>query len=59
MSSNSLAYRVDRLDDTLELGALAAQLLRTLRLAPDGRVFEFAQDLGQSFGFARIVKGTP
>jgi hypothetical protein len=45
-------------DDTLELGAFTAQLLRTLRLAPDRGVFEFAQDFGQALGAALVVKDT-
>jgi hypothetical protein len=46
-------------DDALELGALAAELLGPLRVLPDGRVLEFAQDLRQALLAALVVKGTP
>jgi hypothetical protein len=54
-----LAQLVERGDDGVELGALAAELLRALGLLPDGRVLELAQDLGQALALALVVKGTP
>ncbi len=65
MSSNSAASSMPMVilssvrDDAVELAALTAQFLRPLRVLPDGRVFEFPQDFGESLGLARIVKGTP
>ena len=50
---------VERADDALERGALATEFLGALRLAPDRRVLEFAQDLRQAFLATFVVKGTP
>jgi hypothetical protein len=50
---------VERADHAFELGALATELLGTLGVLPDGRVFELAQDLGQPLALSFIVKGTP
>jgi hypothetical protein len=50
---------IERTDDRLELGALAAEFLGTLRLAPDRGILEFAQDLRQSLALALVVKDTP
>jgi hypothetical protein len=50
---------VERGDDAVEPGALAAEFLGPLRVLPDGGVLEFAQDLGQPLTLAVVVKGTP
>jgi len=42
-----------------ERRALAPELLGAFGLAPDGRVFEFPQDLGQPLAASFIVKDTP
>jgi hypothetical protein len=53
------AQPVERSDHGFEPGALAAKLLRALRVLPDGRVLELPQDLGQPLTLAFVVKGTP
>jgi hypothetical protein len=50
---------LDRDDDGLERGALAAEPLRALRVTPDVGVLELAQDLGQALLPVRVVKDTP
>ena len=50
---------VERADDGLELGALAAEFLGAVGLVPDGRILELAQDLGQALAAALVVKDTP
>jgi hypothetical protein len=50
---------VERADDSLELGALAAQFLCALRVLPDRRVLELPQDLRQSLAAPLVVKDTP
>jgi len=54
-----LGQLVDAVDDAFELRALTTQGLRALRLVPDPRVLELAQDLGQALLLARVVKDTP
>jgi len=53
------AQPVERPDDRFELGALAAEFLRPLRLLPDGGILEFPQDLGEALAAALVVKDTP
>jgi hypothetical protein len=50
---------VERADHAFEPGALASEFLRALRIAPDGRVLEFPQDLGQALAATLVVKETP
>ncbi len=50
---------VEGADDRLELGALTAEFLGAVGLAPDGRILEFPQHLGQALAAALVVKGTP
>ena len=50
---------VERADDGLELGPLAAELLGAVGLAPDGGILELAQDLGQALAATLVVKDTP
>jgi hypothetical protein len=50
---------VERADDRLELGALAAEFLGALRVLPDGRVLELPQDLCQALAASLVVKDTP
>ncbi len=45
--------------DALEQCAFLTQRLGALLIVPDVRVFEFAQDLGQAFFLAFVVKDTP
>ncbi len=47
-----------RADDGLELGALAAQTLRALRVRPDGRILELTVDLLEALALDVIVKDT-
>jgi len=42
-----------------EACALAAQVLRTLRIVPDVRVFQFAGYFFQTLALGRVVKDTP
>ena len=56
---DALGEPVDGADDAFELGALAAQRLRPFWLAPDLRVLELAQYLGQALLLAGVVKDTP
>jgi hypothetical protein len=53
------AELVQHVDHALELRALAAQFLGTLRLVPDRGVFELPQHLGQALALALVVKDTP
>jgi len=55
----TLAQLVEGADDRFELRALATELLCTLGLAPDRRVLELSQDLGQALAAPLVVKGTP
>ena len=50
---------VDGLDDGFELGALLAEPLGTLGVAPDLGLFELAADFGQAVLLFSIVKDTP
>ena len=49
---------IERADDGLEPGALAAELLRALGLVPDAGILELAQDLRRAARLAVVVKGT-
>ena len=49
---------VQRRDDGLELGALAAQVLRALGVGPDGGVLELAVDFLEPLALRVIVKDT-
>jgi hypothetical protein len=49
---------IQRLDDSLELGALASQALRALGVGPDGGVFQLAVDFLEPLAFGVIVKDT-
>ena len=40
------------------MGTFLPERLRPIGLIPDVRLFEFALDLCQAFGFAVVVKGT-
>jgi hypothetical protein len=42
-----------------QLGAFAPQLLRLVRLLPDGGVFELATDLFETFLLVVVLKETP
>lgn len=50
---------VERYDDFLKLCPFLSESLCPLRFVPDIRLFEFPLNLGQSFRFAVVVKGTP
>jgi hypothetical protein len=50
---------LQRLNNFFERGALTTKRLGLFGIVPDFGVFELAPDLGQAFGFALIVKGTP
>jgi hypothetical protein len=56
---NSLRRPVNLLYRCSEPCTFAAQLLRTLLVRPDGRLFELAPDLLQPFFFLVVLKGTP
>ena len=49
---------VQRRDDGLELGALAAQVLRALGVGPDGGILELAVDFLEPLALDVIVKDT-
>ena len=49
---------VQRRDDGLELGALAAQILRALGIGPDGGILELAVDFLEALALDVIVKDT-
>ena len=49
---------VQRRDDGFELGALAAQILRALRIGPDGGILELAVDFLEALALDVIVKDT-
>jgi hypothetical protein len=49
---------VQRRDDGLELGALAAQALRALGVGPDGGIFELSIDFLEPLSLGVIVKDT-
>jgi hypothetical protein len=46
-------------DHFLQSRTLLAEILRAFGIVPDGRVFEFAADLGQLLALVVIVKDTP
>jgi hypothetical protein len=50
---------IERADDRLELGALAAEFLGALRVLPDRRVLELPQDFRESLAAPLVVKDTP
>jgi hypothetical protein len=50
---------VEDLDDALQRSPLPPERLCALRVVPDPRVLEFADDLGQPFALRRVVKDTP
>jgi len=50
---------VERVDDLFQASAFLSQRLGAFGLVPDVGLLEFASDLGQSFGFAFVVKDTP
>ncbi|OGT91143.1 MAG: hypothetical protein A2514_09570 [Gammaproteobacteria bacterium RIFOXYD12_FULL_61_37] len=50
---------VDGPDNPFQLRPLLAQGLSPLGSIPDGRVLQFAQDLGQPFLLVLVVKDTP
>jgi hypothetical protein len=45
-------------DDFLELGALLAELLGTLRVAPNVRLLELAADFLQALALVVVIKDT-
>jgi hypothetical protein len=53
-----LGNAIQRRDDAFELGALAAQVLRALRIRPDFRILELAVDLLETLALRVIVKDT-
>jgi hypothetical protein len=53
-----LRNAVQRGDDGLELGALAAQILGALGIRPDAGVLELAVDLFEALALRVIVKDT-
>jgi hypothetical protein len=50
---------IERGDDTVQLGTLAAERLCLLLVVPDIGIFQFAAYLFQPVFLAGIVKGTP
>jgi hypothetical protein len=49
---------VQAVDDLLELGALPAQILRSVRIVPDARLLEFARYFLQALVFVVVIKDT-
>jgi hypothetical protein len=49
---------IQRRDDGFELGALATQVLRTLRIGPDGGILQLAVDFLEPLALGVIVKDT-
>ena len=56
---DGLAGAVELLELGGELGALAPELLRLVRLLPDGGVFQLATDLFETFLLGVVLKETP
>jgi hypothetical protein len=54
-----VGQRADAADDAIEIRALPAEILRALRVVPDGRAFELARDFFEAFGLRIEVKDTP
>jgi hypothetical protein len=50
---------IEAADDLLEPGALAAELLRPVRLVPDAGLFQFARDLLEALVLIVVIKDTP
>jgi len=57
--AESAVDRLEDIDGVLQRGALLTELLRALRIVPDGRILELPQDLFETFSLAFVVKGTP
>jgi hypothetical protein len=53
-----IGQRADTADDAIKARALPAEILRTLRVVPDGRAFELARDFLEALGFRIEVKDT-
>jgi len=56
---NGLAGAVELVDLGAQLRAFAAELLRLVRLLPDGGVFQLAIDLFESLLLGVVLKETP
>jgi hypothetical protein len=54
-----VGQRADAADETVERRALLAEILRALRIVPDGRALELARDFFEAFGLRVEVKDTP
>jgi hypothetical protein len=53
-----IGQRADAADDAIEVRALLAEILRTLRIVPDARVFELTCDLFEALRLRVEVKDT-
>jgi len=53
------AERADAVDDAIELRAFLAELLSTLGIVPDIRIFELAPYFLEPFALGLVVKDTP
>jgi hypothetical protein len=58
-AAQAFAERTDAVDDAVKLRALLAELLRTLRIVPDVRVFELAAYFLEPIALGIVVKDTP
>jgi len=55
----ALGQAADAADDTLQARTFLAEFLRTLRIVPDVRIFEFTGDFFEPLGLGLEVKDTP
>ena len=55
----TLGQAADATDDALEARTFLAEILCTLRIVPDVRIFEFAGDFFEPLGLGLEVKDTP
>ena len=55
----AVADAVQAFHELAEARALAAQILRALRVVPDVGAFQFAAYFFQTFALGRVVKDTP